>query len=96
MLTRTCVKEPEHYAEGFPPLQKGGRYIKNCKGGAVISNAMANAIKPLSNCLPSAPVENIVETPPNSGLGAAEMGNYRREQSITCTVNSVSLPLNAE
>lgn len=44
-----------------------GTYSKCHKGGAVKSNAMANAIKPLSNCLPWALDENIVETPPNSG-----------------------------
>lgn len=44
-----------------------GTYSKCHKGGAVISNAMANAIKPLSNCLPWALDENIVEPPPSSG-----------------------------
>jgi hypothetical protein len=51
---------------------------------------MANAIKPLSNCLPLAQDENIVEMPPNSGLGSAEMGNCCSKQSITCTAISVS------
>jgi len=53
---------------------------------------MADAIKPLSNCLPWAEMRTLWERPslpPNTGLGAAEMGNYSNEQSITCRVNSV-------